>query len=407
MTIQLNEKQNEQIPPNNVNSNIQEQSQPVKRRSHLLLWFTLFLLLGAIVWFLYWFLYLQYYESTDDAYANGNLVIVNSVIPGSVIEYFADDTDLVEEGQLLVLLDSTYYQIAYEKELSALASSVLQVNQLYNEVNTNQANVDSHQATFGRAKYDFQNRSNLVNTEAISNEDYEHAKSAFSVAEFNLKQAKYQLQTALAAIGNTPIENHPLIEKQKSNVREAFYNLQHCAIYAPYSGYVAKRSVEVGQRINPQTALMAIIPTKYVWVDANFKETQLTYMRVGQPATVWLDIYGSSVVYQGKVIGISSGTGSVFSLIPPQNATGNWIKIVQRLPVRISLDPEVVKNYPLRIGLSANVSVDITNQDLPFLTKTLSTQRIANTSVFDIHIEYINQLIETIVQENLKQLQPK
>jgi membrane fusion protein (multidrug efflux system) len=389
------------------NNTIQEKPLPVKRRSHMLIWFTCFLILAGIGWLIYWFLYLRFYESTDDAYGNGNLAIINSVIPGSVVKYFADDTDFVEEGQLLVLLDPTYYQIVYEKELSDLGAIVLQVRQLYDNVNSNQANVNSYQTTFDRTKYDFQNRLNLVHTEAISNEDFEHAQSNLKVAEFNLKQAEHQLKASQSAFGNTLIENHPSIEKQKSNVRAAYYNLQHCSIYAPCTGHVAKRSVEVGQRVSSQSALMAIIPTDYVWVDANFKETQLTYMRIGQPSTVWLDIYGSKVIYKGNVIGISSGTGSVFSIIPPQNATGNWIKIVQRLPVRISLDPEVVKNYPLRIGLSANVSVDITNQDLPMLALTPPTQPIAKTNIFDIQMEYVNQLIEFIVQENLKKPEPK
>jgi len=408
MTVPVNENESGGIASKPQDKPLDSPSPPVKKRNHTMLWFSLFLLIALFGWFLYWLFILRFFESTDDAYANGNQLTLNSVISASVVKFFADDTDLVEENQLIVRLDSTYYQIAYEKELETLASTVLQVRQLYEKVNVDQAIVNRRKEQYERIDYDFQNRSHLVGSGAVSDEDFVHAKSDLHVAKFYLEQAEYQLKESKAAIGNASIENHPLLLKQKSNVRKAFYYLQHCSIYAPYTGYVAQRSVEVGQWVTPQSALMAIIPVDYVWVDANFKETQLTDMRVGQPATVWLDIYGSHVLYKGKVIGISSGTGSVFSLIPPQNATGNWIKIVQRLAVRISLDPEVVKKYPLRIGLSANVTVDITDTELPMLATAPSEQTIAKTSIYDLQMEKVNQLIEAIVQENLnKPQEPK
>lgn len=409
MTVPVNEKESGEIASQPQGKPLDSPSPPVKKRNHVIVWFSLFLIIALFGWFLYWFFILRFVESTDDAYANGNRLTLNPVISGSVVKFFADDTDLVEENQLLVRLDSTYYQIAYEKELETLASTVLQVRQLYEKVNVDQAIVDRRKEQYERLDYDFQNRSHLVDSGAVSDEDFVHAKSDLHVAKSSLEEAQYQLKKSQSAIGNASLENHPLLLRQKSNVRKAFYHLQHCSIYAPYTGYVAQRSVEVGEWVTPQSALMAIIPTDYVWVDANFKETQLTYMRIGQPATVWLDIYGSNVIYKGKVIGISSGTGSVFSLIPPQNATGNWIKIVQRLAVRISLDPDVVKKYPLRIGLSANVSVDITDVELPLLAHIPSSaEPIAKTSIFDIQMEKVNQQIEEIVQQNLnKPQQPK
>ncbi len=392
-------------PIENTNGKI-EQTKPVaKKRNHYLLLLTIIILVIGAVCFAYWYLYLRFYQSTDDAYVNGNYIVLNSVVSGSVVSFYADDTDLVEQGQLLVLLDRTNYAITYERELTVLAATVLEVRQLYDNVKVSQAALDNRKAVFERTEYDFKNRSNLIDSGAVSNEDFVHAKNDLMVAEYNLKQAQFQLQAAQAAAGNTAIEKHPLIEKQKANIASAFYNLQHCFIYAPYTGYIAKRTVDVGEWVTSQSSLMAIIPSTYVWVDANFKETQLTNMRIGQSATVWFDIYGSSVVYEGSVIGIASGTGSIFSLIPPQNATGNWIKIVQRLPVRISLDPELVKKYPLRLGLSANVDVNITNQDLPFLTQTTSSRPVAQTSIFDIQMEEVNQLMEKIVKENLNNQQ--
>jgi membrane fusion protein, multidrug efflux system len=380
-----------------------EINQKNPKRSKMLIWFTIAVLVAGLIWFCYWFFYLQYYQFTDDAFSNGNLTNINSPISGTIIAFYAQDTDLVKEGELLIVLDKTEYQVAYEKELNSLASVILQVRQLYDNVTTNQALVENKKTLLSKAQYDYENRSNLVNTKAISNEEFIHSKDSLLVAQLDLKQTESQLKTSLDAVGNTTIENHPIIEQQKSNVRLAFYNLQHCHIYAPTTGYVAKRAVGVGQWITPTTNLMAIIPTVGVWVDANFKETQLTYMRVGQPVSIGFDLYGSGVQFNGKVVGISSGTGSIFSIIPPQNATGNWIKIVQRLPVRISLDPQQTEKFPIRMGISAEVNVDITNQDLPRLVNVLSTHPIVETNVFEIDFEPVNQMINKIIKENLNQ----
>jgi len=371
---------------------------PKSHQSKILILFTLFLLIVAVVLFLFWFFYLRFHESTDDAYANGNMINVNAAVPGSVISFFADDTDLVLEGQLLVLLDDTKYKLAYEEQLASLAADVLQVKQLYDNVKVNTANRDSRRISLQKAKYDYDNRAQLVSSLSVSNEDFTHAKDDFSIAEFNFKQAESQLKMALDAAGNTSMEKHPLIEERKARVREAYYNLKHCAIYAPATGYVALRVVEVGKWVQTTTPIMAIIPTDYVWVDANFKETQLTKMRVGQPAEVTLDIYGSDVVYKGKVLGIASGTGSIFSIIPPQNATGNWIKIVQRLPVRISLDPEVLKQFPVRLGLSAYVDVDVTDVSLPMLVQRVSDKPVSTTNVFDIDFSELDKIMDMIIE---------
>jgi len=376
---------------------------PNNKRNKKMWLFTGFLLIVGIGWLLLWIFYLQYHQSTDDAYSNGDMINVNSAISGSVVAFYADDTDLVTEGQLLVELDPTDYQIAYEKELQTLASVVLQVRQIYDNVPVSIQNVEFAKIALATAAYDYNDRLHLVGTGAISKEDFVHARDAFFQAEVTLKQTEYQLQVALDARGNTELLEHPLLLQEKANVVTAYYNLYHCKIFAPATGYVAQRSVEVGQWLTPYTNvnLMAIIPTDYVWVDANYKETQLTYMRVGQPATVYFDMYGSEVIYKGKVLGIASGSGSVFSLIPPQNATGNWIKIVQRLPVRISLDPEVVKKFPVRLGISAEVDVDITDQSLPRLQESPKTKTIGKTGVFDIDLTEVNKIMEKIISENL------
>lgn len=368
----------------------------------ILWWFTFGILIIGIAWALVYFLYFQFHESTDDAYVNGNMIQIHSAIPGSIVAFYADDTDLVLEGQLLVELDKTDYLLKYEKSLAELASTTLQVRQIYDNVIAARAVVESKTVALSRARYDYENRSQLVETEAIAKEDYIHSRDDLATAKTAFKQADAQLQAALAAAGNTEIEHHPLLDQAKSNVRQAYYQLKHCSVYAPYTGYVAQRTIDVGQWITPQSPLMAVIPTDYLWVDANFKETQLTYMRVGQPVSVWFDLYGSKVKYNGKVLGIAMGSGSVFSLIPPQNATGNWIKIVQRLPVRISLDPETLKNYPARLGISAEVDVDITNQELPMLTNKPASRPVATTRVFDIHLSEVDKVIDDIIHSNLK-----
>ena len=389
------------IPPENKPSEVIHEEISKSKRRGALFWTTLVLLTIAAGWLLLWLFYLQYHESTDDAYVNGNLINITPAISGTVTAFFADDTDLVDEGQLLVLLDSTDYQIRFDREIKQLAATVLQVRELYDNVKQNLANVENKHTLLERARYDFQNRSKLVGNLAISNEDYIHSKDDFTLAEINLRQAEHQLQMAIDAAGNTAIEKHPRIETQRAAVRDTFYRLKHSAIYAPATGYIAQRQIDVGQWVTPATNMMAIIPTDYMWVDANFKETQLTYMRIGQPAKVTMDIYGRDVVYEGKVLGIASGTGSVFSLIPPQNATGNWIKIVQRLPVRISLDAETRKKYPLRLGLSAYVNVNITDTDLPYLAQVPSNKPVGITTVYDINFEEVDKLMDKIVSENL------
>ncbi len=274
-----------------------------QKRSRALWWFTLFLVVAGISWGCLWFFYFRFHEWTDDAYANGNLIFINPVIPGAVVAFFADDTDLVVEGKLLVLLDDTYYRVVYERELATLASVVLQVRQLYDAIKVNLAVIKSRQAAVSRLKVEYEDRLNLHlhNPKAVASEDYIRAMEDYKGSQFDLNQAEHQLEVAIAAAGNTVIEKHPLIEQQKQAVRAAFYNLEHCSIFAPATGYVAQRTVDVGNWVTPTTNLMAIIPKDYVWVDANFKETQLAYMRIGQPATVYFDLYGSKAKYEGQV----------------------------------------------------------------------------------------------------------
>jgi membrane fusion protein (multidrug efflux system) len=370
------------------------------KRNRLLKWVLLAIVLVLFIWFLLWFFYLRFHESTDDAYVNGSLINVNAVISGNASAFYADDTDLVVEGQLLVMIDPTDYQILYDLQKANLAATVLQVRQLYDLVEENKANLEIKQTLLEKARFDHQNRSQLIKSGAVSNEDFVHSRDDLRTAELEVELAQQQLKASESLVGKTTLESHPQVEVAKENLRQAYYNLHHCMIYAPYTGYVAQRSVNVGQRVAPDTPLMAIIPLEGMWVDANFKETQLRQMRVGQPTSVTIDLYGSKVNFEGTVLGIAFGTGSVFSLIPPQNATGNWIKIVQRLPVRISLNPEVIKKHPLRLGLSAYVDVNLTNTSLPMVATEPVKKVVEATYVYQLDFEEIDKLIAQIIKDN-------
>ncbi|KIC73826.1 Multidrug resistance protein A [Neochlamydia sp. EPS4] len=404
---QKTNKSSEKSPnPDNLDSQ-EPSSSPLSpsntiKRNRKLWGFTLILVLASLSWGLLYVLYLQGYETTDDAYASGNMININPSITGSVIAYYVDDTDFVTEGQLLVQLDQTEYLLKYEHSLASLASTVLKVRQLYEKVKASQSTLEARKIALSKANYDYENRSHLVEMQAISKEEYTHSKADLSIAKATHQIAEAELAAAIAAVGNTSLECHPLLIEAKSQVRKSYYDLQHCRIYAPATGYVAQRTVNVGQSVRPQTPLMAIISQNDYWVEANFKETQLKFMRIGQPATINFDMYGSKIEYVGKVVGIASGSGSNFSLIPPQNATGNWIKIVQRLPVRISVEPEQMKKYPLRLGISAKVKVDISNQDLPMLASTSPGRPLAATTVFNVHLEPIDHVIDEVIQANLK-----
>lgn len=375
--------------------------EPIKsqaKRNRVLFGLIALLLLAGIGWFLLWLFYLQFYEFTDDAYVNGNRVNLRSVIAGTPIAFYADETDLVLEGQLLVSLDPTAHQVAFDKQMAQLAETVLRVREIYDNVPVNQAKVENQRVRVSKARYDYDNRHQLVGTSAISEEDYTHSQDDLKLAESTLKEMEAQLKAAESLKGPTTLENHPMIQAQKEAVRDAFYYLAHCSIYSPCKGYVGKRAVEIGQWVTPTTSLMAIIPLEGMWVDANYKETQLTNMRMGQPAEVTFDVFGSGVKFKGKVIGIGFGTGSVFSLIPPQNATGNWIKIVQRVPVRIGIEADDVQKYPLRLGLSASVYVDLNNQDLPWQSLNPVNKVVAATDVFALKFERLEEKMKEIVR---------
>ncbi|WP_068471339.1 HlyD family efflux transporter periplasmic adaptor subunit [Candidatus Protochlamydia phocaeensis] len=383
------------------NENIEENNNNKTKRNGILLKVFLVLILLSILTFLYWYFFIRFHETTNDAYVNGNNVNLMAPQNGITVSIYADNTDFVKQGQLLVELDTTTYQLAFDKAQVDLALAARQVRQLWEDTKQRDADVLLREAELKRAHQDFENRNALRNTQAISKEDLTHAQADLEVARAALHSAQHQQESAQASLGSTPIEEHPLIRNAEIALREAYVNLQRCEILAPVSGYVAQRNVQVGEWVTPTRALLSIIPLDEIWIDANFKETELSDIRIDQPVSIVSDLYGSDVVYHGKVVGMQAGTGSVFSLIPPQNATGNWIKIVQRVPVRISLDKQELQQHPLVLGLSVHVNVDTSDQSgLQLAEKPLYSPRFI-TPVFDITMQPVDQLIQSIIQQNL------
>ncbi len=312
----------------------------------------------AIAYAVYWALDLRYVQSTDDAYVSGNVVQITPQISGTVVAIGADDTQFVKAGQTLVQLDQADAKIALDQAEAQLAKSVRGVRTLFATSGQQQASVAMRESDLARASDDLLRRNRLASSGAISAEEQRHAQEAVSSAQAALLAAKQQAEASRAQVDRTTIDNHPDVLNAAAHVRDAYLTYARTALPAPVSGFVAKRAVQLGQRVGPGTPLMAIVPLDQVWVDANFKEPQLADMRGGQPVTLKADIYGRSVTYHGQVVGFGAGTGSAFALLPAQNATGNWIKIVQRLPVRIALEARELAEHPLQVGLSMQVDVD-------------------------------------------------
>jgi membrane fusion protein, multidrug efflux system len=324
-----------------------------------------FLILGLVVlaaaaaFAFYWFTYAIYFVSTDDAYVGGDLVAVTARDSGTVIGLQADNTQAVKRGQLLISLDPVEAQVAVDAAKADLARTVRTVRSAFARVTQARAQLASNEVTRTQAENDMHRRELAGNS--VSREELAHARDGVASAEAAVQAAQSALAQALATVQGTEIPNNPDVLAAAARLRQAEITLAHMSIRAPVDGVVAQRTVQIGQHIAAGTPLMAVVPLETVWVDANFKEVQLVDVRIGQKATITADIYGSSVTYHGHVQGLGAGSGNAFALLPPQNATGNWIKIVQRVPVRIALDPEELRQHPLRVGLSVTVSLDISD----------------------------------------------
>ncbi|QQJ98443.1 efflux RND transporter periplasmic adaptor subunit [Burkholderia ambifaria] len=356
------------------------------------------IVIAAIAYGLYYFLVARFHEETDDAYVNGNVVQITPQITGTVIAVKADDTQTVKAGDPLVVLDPADSQVALQQAEANLAQTVRQVRGLFVNDDQYRAQVALRQSDLSKAQDDLRRRVAVAQTGAVSQEEISHARDAVRAAQASVDAAQQQLASNRALTANTTIASHPNVMAAAAKVRDAYLANARNVLPAPVTGYVAKRSVQVGQRVSPGNPLMSVVPLNAVWVDANFKEVQLKHMRIGQPVELTADIYGSSAVYHGKVVGFSAGTGSAFSLLPAQNATGNWIKVVQRLPVRIEIDPKELEKHPLRIGLSMQVDVNIKDERGDQLANAQNT--VYETNVFAKYGDEADAEIARIIAEN-------
>jgi len=356
----------------------------------------------------------RHFETTDNAYVQANVVQITAQAGGTVLAINADDTNYVKAGQSLVKLDPTDARVALDQAEAQLAQTVRDTRVLFANNSTLQAQVDARQADvartgadLARAQDDVSRRDPLVKTGAVGKEEYDHAvqqltalKSQYAAAKSALDAARQQLASNQTQTEGTSVADHPNVQRAAARVREAWIALQRADVPAPVAGIVARRSVQVGQRVQAGVPLMSVVTLDTAWVDANFKEGQLERLRIGQPVTLEADVYGKHVVYHGKVQGLGAGTGAAFSLLPAQNATGNWIKVVQRVPVRIALDKSEISKYPLSVGLSMEVSVDVSNEDGRRLSDTPPQTAVASTAVFDSIERDANAEVARIVAAN-------
>ncbi|KQP22514.1 efflux RND transporter periplasmic adaptor subunit [Pseudorhodoferax sp. Leaf267] len=358
----------------------------------------------------YEWLVASHYENTDNAYVQGNVIQITPQIGGTVMAILADDTDFVKAGQPLVKLDPADARVALEQAEANLAQAVRQVRTLYANNGTLAAQVALRdadvvrarteigrtQSEVARANDDLNRRQALSGNGAVSREELNHAqttlanaKSALAAAQAGVvaaqagvSAAKEQLSSNQAMTDGTSIEQHPSVQAAAAKVREAYLATQRATLPAPVDGYIARRTVQLGQRVAAGTPMMSVVPLSQVWVDANFKEVQLRNIRIGQPVHLTADVYGKKVEYKGHVAGLGVGTGAAFALLPAQNATGNWIKVVQRVPVRVALDADQLGSNPLRVGLSMDVTVDVTHKEGKSLADAPRSAPLSATAVY-------------------------
>ena len=369
---------------------------------------------AGLGWAAYEYLVASHYESTDNAYVQGNVIQITPQIGGTVVALMADDTDFVKAGQPLVQLDPADAKVALDQAEAALALAVRQTRTQYAnngalgaQITLRNAEVSKANSDIARAADDLARRQSLAGNGAVSREELNHAqtqlanaKSALAAALAGVAAAREQLVSNQALTDGTAIDQHPGVLVAAAKVREAFLASSRPSLKAPVDGHVAKRTVQLGQRVAAGTPLMSVIPLNQVWVDANFKEVQLRHIRIGQPVTLVADLYGKKVDYHGTVAGLGVGTGAAFSLLPAQNATGNWIKVVQRVPVRIALDAKQLGKHPLRVGLSMEAEVDVSNKDGKALADAPRDAAQAHTQAFAAQDDAANDEIRRVIAAN-------
>jgi membrane fusion protein, multidrug efflux system len=358
-------------------------------------------LLAIIGLGLYYVFVARGHVSTDDAYVNGNLVRLTPQVSGTVVAINTDETQFVHRGEVLVQLDPRDADVALAQAKANLAQTVRDVVQLFAEETRDAAAVQTQQVQLAQANEDVERDHPLIAVHGVSQETLQHEQNAVRSARASLEQARATFESTRAAIAGTTPATHPRVLQAEAALRTAWLAAARTRVLAPISGYVVRRAVQLGQQVSPSTEMLAIVPVDSVWIDANFKENQLAGLRIGQPVKVSVDMYGSRVPYHGRVLGLTAGTGSALAVLPAQNATGNWIKIVQRLPVRIGLDPRELEAHPLFLGLSADVRVDVTDQQGAALSKQPAWPAELDTNVYSDQDAGADAAINEILTANL------
>lgn len=399
-----------------------------KRKKNLLVFTLIVLAIAAVTLWLYvtqW----RYQVSTEDAYVSGNQVQINAQISGTVTAIGVNDTDMVKAGQTLVALDQADNGLALETAKAQLRTAIRQyktqtasiqqadvnISQAQTAMNEVQSQIESAKIALLAAQSDYQRRAALMASQAVSQEEVQHAADTVKKAQAQLDAAVAKQATARSAVvtaqaqrnvtvanlGKNDVLSQPAVQTAMANIQTAWLNLNRTQIVAPIDGQIAKRGVQLGQKISAGTPLMVIVPLHELWVDANFKESQIKDIHLGQAVNLTSDIYGKEVVYHGKVIGLSAGTGSAFSVLPAQNATGNWIKVTQRLPVRIALDSKELQQHPLRVGLSMHAELDSRDQQgkPQVATATASNKPVAQLQP-QVDMSGATKIIQQIIQQN-------
>ena len=358
-------------------------------------------LLAVVGWTAYYLAFMRGHVTTDDAYVNGNLVRLTPQVSGTVIAIDSDETQFVRRGQPLVQLDPHDTQVALAQAKASLAQTVRDVQQLFAEAARDEAVVETQQVQLAQANEDVERDRPLIAVHGVSQETLQHEQNAVQGARAAVRQAQASLASARAAIAGTTPETHPRVLQAEAALRNAWLAAARVRVVAPVSGYVVRRSVQLGQQVTPATEMLAIVPVDSMWIDANFKENELSGLRIGQPVSVSADMYGSRVHYHGRVLGLAAGTGSALAVLPAQNASGNWIKIVQRLPVRIGLEPQELEAHPLFLGLSTDVSVDVRDPQGAALSQQPAWSVALNTDVYADQDAGADAAISEILAANL------
>jgi membrane fusion protein (multidrug efflux system) len=380
----------------------QRPGSPHSRKSYKFLWIfgAVVLVLGIAV-LIYHFMVGQYHVKTKDAYVNGNLIRLAPQVSGTVTRITTDQTQPVRRGQLLVQLDPHDTEVSLAQARANLAQTVRDVAQLFAEERRDEAAVSAQEAQLTLANQNLGRDQALIKAHGVSQEDLERDQENARNAEAGVRQARAALAATQAAVQGTQPETHPRVKQAEANLRSAWLAHNRTQVLAPVSGYVVRRSVQLGQQVNPATEMLALVPLNSVWIDANYKETELEKIRIGQPVEVKADVYGSHFTYHGKVLGLTAGTGAALAVLPPENATGNWIKIVQRLPVRIGLDPNELRDHPLFLGLSTSVNIDVHDQTGASLSHQAVWPAEMQTDVYASQDAGVDTAINQILQDNL------